>query len=252
MLNFADLNVLIVDDEVSILELLRYLFVDRGSRVSTAGDGRMALDELQHSKFDVVISDFRMPRLNGMSLLESMRSIRPEEAPPAVILISGYQYLQNDQALDKGASALLSKPLEHERLLELARRYATPVAERWMPVLDSKTPKAQLKLELGDAAQRLSDGRFSFGKGGFFVQVDNVYLEPGELVNLDINFKDASIPAIKGVGEVRWARAEDSSLAFGGYGVEILSIADESRAQLVGFIERHSKVGFIPIGNRAA
>ena len=252
MRNYVDLNVLLVDDEVAILELLKYLFTERGARVTTAADGRVALEQLQLQAFDIVISDFRMPRLNGITLLETLRNNAEGHDDPAVILVSGYQYLQNDQALDKGASALLNKPLEHGHLLELARRYATPRGERWVPQLDAKTPKENLKLELTSVDRLIQEGRFNLGKGGFFVQVDNPFLEAGELVTLDIQFAGGSIPSIQGVGQVRWVRTEDSSLAFGGYGVEILSVTDECRDRLVAFIEQHPTKSFIPLGSRAA
>ena len=251
MLNFADLNVLLVDDEVAILELLRYLFTDRGSKVTTASDGRQALEELQHQDFDVVISDFRMPRLNGVTLLENLRANAGGDKP-AVILVSGYQYLQHNQALDKGASALLSKPIEHEHLLELARRYATPRALRWQPRLDDDRPKEELKLELKDVARLEKEGRFKLGKGGFFVQIDNPYLEAGEMVILTLSFPGSAVPPIEGIGEIRWVRPEDTSLAFKGYGVEIISITDETRQRLLEFIDQHPTTCFIPLGSRAA
>jgi DNA-binding NtrC family response regulator len=71
-------RLLIVDDERSMRELLELVFKRDGYLVETAANGREALDKIRDKAFDLIISDVRMPDLNGIELLEQVRTASPE------------------------------------------------------------------------------------------------------------------------------------------------------------------------------
>jgi len=74
----STLNLLIVDDEVSTLSLLRQIFIQRGFRVRTAEDGFAALRMIRDSVPDVLLSDLNMPGMPGFELLSVVRRLFPQ------------------------------------------------------------------------------------------------------------------------------------------------------------------------------
>ena len=82
-------KLLIVDDEHNTREAMaRYL--GRRFRVTTAADGGAALEELAKEKFDLVLTDLRMPHCSGMDVLEA---VRKQQNPPSCILLTAYAAL---------------------------------------------------------------------------------------------------------------------------------------------------------------
>ena len=79
-------TLLIIDDEISIRESLALLFEDEGYRVFTAENGHMGLDLFFRENVDVVITDLRMPVMDG---LEVMRTIHESDPDLPMIVISG-------------------------------------------------------------------------------------------------------------------------------------------------------------------
>src|ERR1051325_4177524 len=71
-------RLLIVDDERSMRELLELVFKRDGYSVETAANGKLALDLIRDKAFDLVISDVRIPDMNGIELLEQVRASSPE------------------------------------------------------------------------------------------------------------------------------------------------------------------------------
>ncbi len=81
-------KVLIVDDETAIRDTLRMVLEYEGYEVSTAGDGRAALSELDVSPPDAVLLDIKMPGMDGLETLDRIVA-RGASAPP-VLMISGH------------------------------------------------------------------------------------------------------------------------------------------------------------------
>ncbi|NQT88789.1 response regulator [bacterium] len=110
-------SVLIVDDDDTLRATLKKIFAKAGYDASTARDGQEAIDMVRAHGVDLVLADLKMPRTNGLSLLDSVRKIRPESK---VILMSAYgaDDTQND-ALARGAYAYLNKPVSRKVLLGL-------------------------------------------------------------------------------------------------------------------------------------
>jgi len=102
-------TLLIIDDEISIRESLALLFEDEGYRVFTAENGHMGLDLFFRENVDVVITDLRMPVMDG---LEVMRTIHESDPDLPMIVISGAGKKQDViQALKMGAKDYISKPI---------------------------------------------------------------------------------------------------------------------------------------------
>jgi two-component system response regulator PilR (NtrC family) len=107
-------TVLIVDDEEIIRDFLSEVLEDYS--ISLACDGDEAIDKIKKQKFDLVITDLRMPRIPGEEVVKYTRQTYPGAK---VIVISGYSSLATvSQTVQNGACAFLSKPFSIKELLQ--------------------------------------------------------------------------------------------------------------------------------------
>jgi len=116
------LRVLIVDDDQSMREWMRILFQRDGFDVVTAEDGVAARDLLSREYFDVMLSDIRMPRIDGLELLRAARDI----APDAIVCMMTAHFTRDSEewrrAREGGAAALFEKPFRDVNLVTLQVR----------------------------------------------------------------------------------------------------------------------------------
>jgi len=111
---------LFVDDEANILNALRRLFRPLGYAIFTAGSGVEALELLEHQPVNLVISDMRMPQMDGAQLLEQIRIKWPETVR---ILLTGYADVASTMdAINKGEIyRYIAKPWEDNDIILLVR-----------------------------------------------------------------------------------------------------------------------------------
>ena len=112
----ANKSVLIVDDDVNLARLLRTLLRSEGYRVLTASDGEEALNLLSKEPVNVIVSDLRMPRMDGRSFYRELRS-RGIHSP--VLIASAYSARAAQREL--GADAAIEKPFEPDHLLAIVQ-----------------------------------------------------------------------------------------------------------------------------------
>jgi two-component system chemotaxis response regulator CheY len=112
------ITVLAVDDSNSIRQMLQFALKSRGYGVIPAGDGVEALEALERGRFDLMVLDINMPRLDGLSLLKVLRE-RPEwQALPVLVLTTEGQDEDRDRALALGATDYMRKPFRPTELLD--------------------------------------------------------------------------------------------------------------------------------------
>ena len=108
-------KILIVDDEQSIRYVLREILEDEKYQVEDAANGQEALEKLQSESFDVVISDIKMPKMDGMALLEN---VLKEGIETQFIMISAHGTIDTAlEATRKGAFDFIEKPPDLNRVL---------------------------------------------------------------------------------------------------------------------------------------
>ncbi len=106
----TSLKVLVIDDEEMMLSLFEAVMAEYGHMVATARSGREGVEIARTGHFDVVISDIKMPDMNGIQVLEAIREVSDEIG---VVLITGYASLETAVASVRlGADAYLLKPFE--------------------------------------------------------------------------------------------------------------------------------------------
>ena len=106
-------RVLLVDDEEFILETAREALFDAGYRVFTAERGEAALDRVEDDEIDIVVTDLRMPEMDGFDLIRTLRARHPNLP---IVAASGVADGRTDEALEAGANAFLAKPFSAETL----------------------------------------------------------------------------------------------------------------------------------------
>jgi chemosensory pili system protein ChpA (sensor histidine kinase/response regulator) len=116
-------TVLIVDDSITVRELLSLSFSKAGYRVEQARDGREALEKLKSGlPCDLVFCDIEMPRMNGLELLSQLQSDENLAAIPLALLTSRGADRHRQMAAKLGASGYFTKPYTEKDLLDAASR----------------------------------------------------------------------------------------------------------------------------------
>jgi DNA-binding NtrC family response regulator len=113
-------RVLVVDDEMSILLLLKEALGQWGYEVTCASTGAEGLAALRNQMFDAVLTDVRMPDMSGLDLL---REVKRQDESVEVVIMTGYPTIASAvEALKEGAYDYLSKPLILDELRHLMQR----------------------------------------------------------------------------------------------------------------------------------
>lgn len=116
-----NIRLLVADDKENILKLFRDVFTE-GFDVTTVADGNRALAMVLSGSFEVVVSDIRMPGIDGLTLLREIRRARPEVE---VILMTAFASVPDAvQAMKEGAYDYLAKPFDPEEAVLLVQRAA--------------------------------------------------------------------------------------------------------------------------------
>lgn len=113
-------NILIVDDEQSYRQLLSLVFESDGHSVRTATNGRHALELIQEEPADVVISDVKMPDMDGIEMLRSVRETSPDLG---VVLMTAFASVETArEAFKLGADDFIQKPFDVEELKLIVKK----------------------------------------------------------------------------------------------------------------------------------
>jgi DNA-binding NtrC family response regulator len=113
-------RLLIVDDELHVRESLSRWFIEDGYEVEASEDAKEALSTLSKKNFDVVITDIKMPGMDGVELQKRIKEVAPSVA---VILITAYASVQTAvEALKEGAYDYITKPFDPEHLSRIVEK----------------------------------------------------------------------------------------------------------------------------------
>ncbi|MGZ3653105.1 MAG: response regulator [Bdellovibrionota bacterium] len=233
-------RVLILDDESDLTKMLQHFFQSRNIESYTYNDPVLALDAIRKLKIDVVVSDIRMPKLNGLSFLQEIRKLHFYE--PGVIFISGYpEEYGIETLLDMGAFAFLEKPVDLERLYRLI----------WEYVYGAKPKEGKQESPVTVCLGNIPLEAQQLGFGGIFLNQSQlekhpgIKLEPGGMVEIQFNLP-ASETNHKALCEVVWKRHQGDQHA--GYGLKFLEIQPTSKREVLDLVRTNNILSFIPKG----
>ncbi len=146
-------KILLIDDEEIIRERISKLLDLDGYEVITAEDGRLGLESFEKNSPDVVVSDIKMPHMDG---IEVLRRIKEKSPGAGVILLTGHGDMESTiEALRIGAFDYLSKPVEYEELAISIRRL--------LDLQSMERDRKQLQSQLFQSAKLASVGTLAAG-----------------------------------------------------------------------------------------
>jgi two-component system, OmpR family, response regulator len=114
----AERSILIVEDDKTLLDVLKYNFAKEGYRVITASDGITALDAARKEHPDIVILDVMLPQMSGF---EVCRVLRKEMSTPVLMLTARDEEVDRVVGLDIGADDYMTKPFSMRELMARVR-----------------------------------------------------------------------------------------------------------------------------------
>lgn len=248
-------QVLVIDDEPGICDIIVEELTQRGVKAYGMSDPAEALKALATMKLDVVISDLRMPNMDGIALLKEIR--KTHHYFPSVMFVSGYTSRQTlDQVMDMGAVALLEKPIDMNKLFAtVMEQYIEDVHDKSRILgVDERIPSVingQLKLTIG-----------GIGFGGAFIPLEladgnsvarqdlgSKIMEIGNLVSFWFHLDDdrGSEP-IKATGEVVWRRDECRDGLQAGIGIKFVQLSEGDLDRVRDYARLNRILSFIPLG----
>ncbi len=112
--------ILIVDDEPKMCHLLSIILQRRGHKTDMAGDGAEAFEKIQVNNYSMVITDIKMPRMDGVALLQRIKERR---IPCPVVFITAFATVDSAvNIMRQGAADYITKPFEEDRILLTVER----------------------------------------------------------------------------------------------------------------------------------
>jgi chemosensory pili system protein ChpA (sensor histidine kinase/response regulator) len=225
--------VLVVDDSITVRELLSLSFNKLGYRVEQARDGQEGWDKLRNGlPCDMIFCDIEMPRMNGLELLSHLQKDEQLRKIPVAMLTSRGAEKHRKLATDLGAKAYLTKPYTEKDLMDIAQRLIQ--INQFNKIADSKVTSSQnhsfaqvtdlakqknsepLVLIIDDSVTVRELLSMTFKKAGFQVEQARDGQEAWEKLraglNCDLAFCDIEMPRMNGL-ELLSRLQEDTKLS---------------------------------------
>ncbi len=137
----TDHKILIVEDDETLLSVLRYNLQKEGYTVITASDGTSGLESARHQKPDLVILDWMLPKMDGLNVC---RILRKEMTVPILILTAKTEEIDKVLGLEMGADDYLTKPFSMRELLARVHAMCRRIEMLTTRLVDNPTPLDQI------------------------------------------------------------------------------------------------------------
>lgn len=156
------MRLLIIEDEKNLADLLASLLKKAGFAVDTAGDGEQGSFMARTQIYDLIITDYVLPKLDGASVIKEIRSDGREV--PIIMLSVRQSTIDKINVLDSGADDYLAKPFSTEELLARIRallRRPQSIKEEKLTFADLELEPSSFKVKRGEKEIRLTNKEFS-------------------------------------------------------------------------------------------
>lgn len=110
------MHILIVEDELGIVQFLQQGLQEEGYQITTANDGSKGFELLQNQKFDLILLDWMLPKINGLDLCKAIRL--KDQTTPIIFLTAKDTVQETIEGLKAGANDYIKKPFSFEELVE--------------------------------------------------------------------------------------------------------------------------------------
>jgi two-component system chemotaxis response regulator CheY len=117
-------RILLVDDSATIRQLLKFGLSRLGNSIcDEAADGQQALKMLDKQRYDLILADINMPVMDGLKMLEELRRKPEHQAIPVVMITTEGAAADQQKAMERGANAYLTKPVQIPKFLEVVQGF---------------------------------------------------------------------------------------------------------------------------------
>jgi len=163
-----DYNILVIDDEAAQRDVLTGYLKKKGYKIFSASSGKEGIEVARTNPVDIILSDFKMPDLSGLEVLEHVKKINPEIS---FVIVTAYGTVENAvKAMRLGAFDYISKPvdldeldlmleriIEHKNLKSENRLLKTQLQEKYK--ISSMVSQSQKMEEVINVAARVADSK---------------------------------------------------------------------------------------------
>ncbi|WP_417336234.1 response regulator [Halobacteriovorax marinus] len=233
-------KVLVVEDNEVMCDVLATSIENLGMIVKKLTDAKEVLATLESERFDCVVSDIRMPDMDGVELLSEIRKSHP--IWPFVILVSGHHDYDIDELLNFGAVAYVQKPFKIDEIFKLISDYfIEDLIQRNQSMVESKEILRDFEKEVLDLT------KVSVGTGGAFISLKDLPKIEDAAVGSFYAFNvklEGEVKTVQIAGEVVWKKGPE--IPNPGVGIRFVSITPKVDEYIKKFISRNSISSFIP------
>jgi CheY-like chemotaxis protein len=235
-MRLGDATVLVVDDEPDLRDIFSAWLEHQGCLVFTAANGAEALQVLEAEKIDALVSDIRMPVMDGVALVRKV--YERKLLIPSIIFVSGYGDVGPREMYGLGVEALLEKPLKRQDLLSVLENSLMDSDQNWLT--PSAEPMAQsLAMEIVSLEGAMRSCQFQLGRGGCCFSSSGLLIQQ-KTTHLSIRFAEEGL-CLEAEGKVRWF---DEDTAQTGMSFDYLD--PDCREWVIGAMRDGSRRSFIP------
>lgn len=237
-------TILFVDDEIDFRNILAFSFGRKGYKVLTASNGKEAFAIIQSQPVDVVVSDIRMPDGDGIELLDHTKERHP--GTPIILLVTGFADVTTEEAHNKGAEALFSKPFDLNMLEQVIQTLLTPPDQRWAEAAKEVDTEIKVELRFQNLSSSIEAKVLSIGRGGMFIAFDKGnYPNINDEVSFTIHFDGQQKPLV-GNGTIRWIRTQNIADFASGFGIEFTYLDEADRKLVIEYAKAKKLKPYIP------
>jgi two-component system chemotaxis response regulator CheY len=115
-------SILAIDDSASIRQMVGFTLKSSGYEVVEAVDGMDGLDKAKARTFNLVLTDQNMPRMDGLTLIKSLRALPQYKTVPILMLTTESSDAMKQQGRTVGATGWLVKPFDPQKLVEVVKK----------------------------------------------------------------------------------------------------------------------------------
>jgi len=222
-------RILVVDDTVEVADITVEALRGAGYIAECRYDGSAGFEAAQTLLPDLVLTDYRMPGINGIKLLGLLKSI--DVLNPLVFVASADIDFNSQFVYALGAEAVFLKPFGRDELLNTIERFSQPCEEVWSTSPGATTFEMHFNTEIREELGFFRS--LKMGRGGLVLNT-NFTPTLNDRIDFSIEIKDSPIQLLEGSGKVRWVA--DNVDGNANVGIEFEYIHSNAREELIRLI----------------